>query len=238
MFAKSIQSKLTRTNNHFNHRLFGAPAPLLRANWKYVGLDGRHCLEQYSVEDWDILMEQRKDYEESQRGWQFLEMLMASRHSPTFGYPVNNFEHCLQCASKVLRDMQLGHPNDRIAVFTIDEELVVITLFHDLFFVVSNENHAESIAVLLRPFICERNHFLLRFHDKFQWKHAKHCAHLTEKQKKFAQQQWASHPFFEYTAEWVARYDQSAMDPNYKNEPIETFVPMVHRIFNRQPNNQ
>lgn len=236
MFAL-LKNKLTRlpiANNH--HRLFGAVtvcqrAPLLRENWKYVGLDGRMCLEDYSCEDWDILMRQRKDYEVSQRGDQFLEMLMASQHAPTFGYPVNNFDHCLQSATKVLRDMQMKH---RIAGFQIDEELVVLTLFHDLFFVVNNENHSEAIAVLLRPFICERNHFLLRFHDKFQWKHAKHCAHLTDGQKEFAQNEYAQHPFFDYTAQWVAKYDQAAMDPNYKNEPIETFVPMVHRFFNKK----
>ena len=126
--------------------------------------------------------------------------------------------------------------NRSVAGFEIDEELVVLSLFHDIFFVVSNENHAESISVLLKPFISERNEWMLRYHDKFQLIHAKNLLSLTDRQRKFAYETWgkSKHPYFEYTAEWVAKYDQDAMDPNFKCEPIETFVPMVNRFFNKQ----
>lgn len=221
----------TQTQTSFGQNI---SAPLLCSEWKYVGSNQRRCLDDYSVEDWNILMQQRKIYEQSQKSKQAIDLLLASQNAPTFGYPVNNYQHCLQSATKVYYDML---QNKKIAGFAIDEELVVLSLFHDIFFVVSNENHAESISVLLRPFICDRNAWMLRYHDKFQLIHAKNLLHISEKQKKIAYETWgkskSKHPYFEFTAEWVAKYDQDAMDPNFKSEPIETFVPMVNRFFTK-----
>ena len=40
---------------------------------------------------------------------------------------------------------------------------------------------------------------------------------------------------FEKTAEFCERWDQTAFDPSYDTLPVETFVPMVHRLFAREP---
>ena len=41
------------------------------------------------------------------------------------------------------------------------------------------------------------------------------------------------HPFYEYTAEWVARYDQTSIQSNYDTAPLDFFEPMVYRLFTR-----
>merc|ERR1712087_663484 len=100
----------------------------------------------------NILMRQRKIYEETQKSKQALEMLLASQYSPTFGYPVNNYQHCLQSATKVYYDML---EKRTVAGFEIDEELVVLSLFHDIFFVVSNENHANTLLTAKKWFFVD-----------------------------------------------------------------------------------
>ena len=222
-------SILISVTEPFEHAQFSAP--LLSDDWKYVGIEnGKTTLEDYTEEEWNILNVQRGIYEKSQRAEQALDMLLASEHAATFGYPINNYQHCLQSASKLYRDML---QNRKLAGFEIDEELIVISLFHDIFFIISNENHAESVATLFKPWIKERNYFLLKYHDKFQYVHLKNFKGLTQEQKRIAYTKWSKYPWYEYTKEWVQRYDQDGIDPYYDNEPIETFIPMVYRFFSR-----
>jgi hypothetical protein len=50
-----------------------------------------------------------------------------------------------------------------------------------------------------------------------------------------ARERWRGHPHFEWTAEFVAKYDQNAIQPDYDTAPIEAFEPMVYRFFARAP---
>ena len=38
-------------------------------------------------------------------------------------------------------------------------------------------------------------------------------------------------PHWQDCAEFCAKYDQNSFDPNYDNEPIETFLPMLKRVL-------
>ncbi|MCY1427180.1 hypothetical protein D9M71_430150 [compost metagenome] len=42
---------------------------------------------------------------------------------------------------------------------------------------------------------------------------------------------FAGHPHYERTAEFIERYDNPAFDPDGEILPIETFEPMVRRLF-------
>ena len=41
-------------------------------------------------------------------------------------------------------------------------------------------------------------------------------------------------PPTKYTAEWVARYDQTAIQTQYETAPLEFFEPMIYRVFTRR----
>ena len=75
--------------------------------------------------------------------------------------------------------------------------------------------------------------WMVRRHAVFQ---ALHCHDLPGTDPS-GREQWRGHPHFEYAAEWVRKYDICSLDPNYENAPLEEFVPMVKRIFAREPNN-
>lgn len=108
---------------------------------------------------------------------------------------------------------------------------MVCSLFHDLGFVVCNETHGAFAAQLLRPYVSERNVWMLVRHMYFQ---TLHCAGHPAINPAL-RERWRGHPHFEYTAAWVARYDQNAIDPGIENLRLADFEPMVNRVFARPP---
>ena len=190
-------------------------SPLADPEWRYVA----HIpLEDLAREDWILLESQRQAYLARHQADQALRMLSASEHDPSFGYQVNNYRHCLQSATMALRD-------------GLSEEDVVVALLHDVGFNTCPLMHGDFAAALLGAYVSERNHWMLRHHATFQNLHAPHMPGIDPNER----ERWRGHPHFDWTAEFVSRYDQAAIDPDYRCEPLETFVPMVRAIFLRQP---
>ena len=194
-----------------SHRKVGTNSPILESTWKYIQPSS---LENFSRDDWLLLDTQRAAYLKEERPKQALEMLTSQAHAATFGYQINNYEHCLQSATMAMKDGK-------------DEETIVVSLFHDLGFITNNESHGEFSASFLRPYISEKNRWMLERHMYFQTihlpSHPSADVHLREK--------WRGHEYFEYTAEWVRKYDIASVNPNYSNAPLSTFIPMVYRVF-------
>ena len=192
---------------------------LLRPEWRYI----EPCnMDDYSADDWAVMNRQRDDYLAQERGKQALELLAASRDAPTFGYLINNYEHCLQTATLLCRD---GH----------DEDTIVAGLFHDIGFIVCPENHPSFAADLLRPFVSEKNIWMIEQHEIFQRIHLHGFYKPEDPDFINAREQWRGHPFFDWTAEFVERYDIVAIDPGIENLPIEFFEPMVRSVFSSAP---
>ena len=190
-------------------------SPLAHPDWQYVE---KVALEDFQAEDWQLLNDQRRLYLAEHQADQALRMLSASQHDPSFGYLVNNYRHCLQSATMVLRD-------------GLDEEDVVVALLHDVGFTTCPLMHGDFAATLMGAYISDRNHWMLQHHATFQNLHSPHMPGVKQHERDL----WKGHPHYAWTAEFVAKYDQAAADPDYPSEPIELFVPMVRRIFARKP---
>jgi predicted HD phosphohydrolase len=188
---------------------------LARPDWRHVE---KIALEDFQPEDWQRLNAQRQQYLAHHQAEQALRLLTASQNDPSFGYLVNNYRHCLQSATMVLRDGR-------------DEEDVVVALLHDVGFITCPLMHGDFAAALLGAYISDRNYWMLQHHATFQNVHSPHLPGVNPHERDL----WKGHPGYEWTAEFVALYDQAAADPDYRCEPIETFVPMVQRIFARKP---
>jgi predicted HD phosphohydrolase len=130
------------------------------------------------------------------------------------GYPVDRLEHSLQTATRAYRDSR-------------DEEYVVCALLHDIGDTLGSANHADVGAAILKPYICEQNHWMVEQHGIFQGYYFFDYLGLDKNMR----DQFRGHPWFEYTAEFCHLYDQSAFDPNYQSMPLAAFEPMVHRVF-------
>ena len=46
---------------------------------------------------------------------------------------------------------------------------------------------------------------------------------------------YKGHPFYNDTIKFCETYDQNSFDPVYNTIKLEEFIPMVHRIFDREP---
>lgn len=188
---------------------------LLDPSWHYIE---KISLEDFTPTDWSVMNRQRAEYNAREQARQALRMLEAQADDPTFGYMVNNYRHCLQSATQAWRD-------------GLDEESIVVALFHDLGFTITPKNHGDLAAALLKPYVHEKHIWMLERHAVFQDIHAPTFPGVDVN----ARERWRGHPYFEWAATFVAKYDQDATDPDYDYIPLEAFVPMVQRVFARPP---
>ena len=130
------------------------------------------------------------------------------------GYAVTRLEHSLQTATRAFRDGR-------------DEEYVVCALLHDIGDTLGSLNHADIAAAILKPFVSEKNLFLVEKHAVFQGYYFFEHFGLD----KNLREQFRGHPLFEYVAEFCEKYDQNSFDPDYKSMKLEEFEPMVRNDF-------
>jgi predicted HD phosphohydrolase len=177
-------------------------SPLLSADWRYIR---KSQLDTFTREDWAALNAQRAIYYRQRQADAVLDLMRAGENEPTFGYQINNFQHCLQAATLAQADGR-------------DEEDVVVALLHDVGFLACPERHGAFAAELLGGYVSDAKHVVDHpdeFHDPDQ------------------RERWRGHPHFDWTAEFVQRYDVNAIDPGYPNLPLDFFEPMVRRVFAR-----
>ena len=190
-------------------------SPLFRDEWEYVE---KAALEDFRADDWTRLNSQRLPYVAEEQARHALRLLTVSADDTTFGYQINNYRHCLQSASMV---MEAGY----------DEETIVVALFHDIGFTACPDSHGRFAAELLRGRISEPNYWMLQHHAAFQLFHCHEYPGIDRD----ARERWRDHPHFQWTAEFVEKFDQNAIRPDYQELAVEVFEPMVQRIFARPP---
>jgi predicted HD phosphohydrolase len=165
--------------------------------------------------DWTIIERAEREYRRKHGpGRGLLAMLAATRKDAPLGVPVNLYTHCLQTATRVLNA-------------GLDDEMVVVALFHDLPEAFSDNHHGLLAAQMLAPWISERRSWVLTHHVEFQSYHF--ANHPTR--DRHERERYAGHPHFAETAQFCALYDQNSFDPDYPTLPLEAFEPIVRRFF-------
>jgi predicted HD phosphohydrolase len=177
------------------------------------------ALSQATADDWLIIDRAEREYRRDHGpGRGLLTMLSAIEKDPALGVAVNLYTHCLQTATRVL---EAG----------LDDELVVVALFHDLPEAFSDNHHGLLAAQMLAPWISEPRSWLLTHHVEFQSYHfANHPA-----RDRHERDRYAGHPCFAETAEFCELYDQNSFDPDYRTLPLREFEPIVRRFFSGPP---
>ncbi len=130
------------------------------------------------------------------------------------GFPVTRLEHSLQTATRAERDGR-------------DDEYVLCALVHDIGDTLAPYNHPSIAAGIVKPFVSEANHWMVEHHGIFQgyyfWQHIG--------LDRDARDQYRDSPYFDYTEEFCAKYDQTAFDADYRSEPLEHFEPIVRALL-------
>lgn len=133
------------------------------------------------------------------------------------GYRVSRLEHCLQAATRAERAGE-------------DEETIVCTLLHDIGDHLAPANHSEVAAAVLRPYVSERNYWIVKHHGLFQgFYYFQHTG-----QDPNARDRYRDHQHYQATVDFCANYDQNSFDPTYDSQPLAHFEPMVRRILSAE----
>jgi predicted HD phosphohydrolase len=130
------------------------------------------------------------------------------------GFPVDRLEHSLQTATRAEADGR-------------DEEYVVCALLHDIGDTLSPFNHPAVGAAIVQPFVSEANHWMVAHHGIFQGYYFWHHIGMDRN----ARDAYRDSPYYEYTEEFCAKYDQTAFDADYRSAPLEHFEPILRKLL-------
>lgn len=136
----------------------------------------------------------------------------------TSPYQISRLDHCLQSATRAEAD---GH----------DHEFVACALLHDIGDIIGTANHSQVAAALLRPYVSERNWWIVNHHGLFQ---GYYYFHLYDKDPNM-RDHYMSSPHYDACVEFCERYDQNCFDPTYQSKPLDYWEPMVRELFAREP---
>ena len=111
-----------------------------------------------------------------------------------------------------------------------DEETIAVAILHDIGDVFSPVNHSQVAAAILRPYISERNWWIVQHHGLFQgYYYFEHRDRDPNERDRFK-----DHPHYEATVNFCHNWDQNSFDPRYPTKPLEYFEPLIQQLFSRE----
>ena len=143
--------------------------------------------------------------------------LLELMKGPKLGYQVDRYEHSLQSASRALR---ADEPID----------MVVAALLHDVGDPIAPENHSSVAAAILRPYVSDETHWVIKHHGLFQGYYYFH--HLDGDRN--ARDIYSDQEHYEACIRFCENYDQNCFDPDYNTLPLADFIPMMEEVFARE----
>lgn len=135
------------------------------------------------------------------------------------GFPVDRLQHSLQTAELAASDGR-------------DEEYIVCALLHDIGDTLGSANHPDVAAAILFPYVSEANHWMIKHHGIFQGYNFFH--HLG--MDRHMRERYRDSPYYDYTAEFIAKYDDPAFDAARPRLELDLFAPMLRRVFAKPVN--
>ena len=103
-------------------------------------------------------------------------------------------------------------------------------LLHDIGDTLSPFNHPAVAAAIVQPFVSVANYWMVKHHGAFQGYYFWHHIGLDRN----AREAYRNSPYFDYTEEFCAKYDQVAFDVDYPSEPLTHFEPLVRERLVRR----
>jgi predicted HD phosphohydrolase len=169
-------------------------------------------MEESTVEDWAIIAAKAAEFARHLPDRVLGHLGLLNRDHG--GFAVDRLQHSLQTATRAHRAGE-------------DEEYVVCALLHDIGDMLGSYNHADVAAAILKPFVSDANHWMVKKHAVFQGYYYFHHVGMDRNLR----EQFRGHPCFERTALFCERYDAPAFDPRGEILPLEFFQPMVRRVL-------
>ncbi|MEP2987754.1 MAG: HD domain-containing protein [Parasphingorhabdus sp.] len=169
-----------------------------------------------TLEEWKIIGAAHKE-EFKNTADRFIDMLK-SLEQHTLGFACDQLQHSLMTGTLARR------------AGASDEE-IVIALCHDIAKAINVPNHGPIAAEMMRPYISEDSYHVIRNHQAFQGEHYYHYMGApTDLRKK-----WVDEPWYDLAVKLVDEWDAPAFDPDFEVDTLESFEPLMRKIFHDDP---
>ncbi len=132
----------------------------------------------------------------------------------SLGFETDQYHHSLQTATMARRA-------------GADDEMILISLIHDLGKVINVPNHGQICAEIIKPYVTSAAYNIVRTHQDFQGKHYYHFQGRPQNLR----EQYESEAWYERAVEFTDEWDQAAFDPDYQLDPLESFLPLIEATF-------
>lgn len=133
------------------------------------------------------------------------------------GYKITRLDHALQSATRAKHDRA-------------DTDWIVAALLHDIGDGLAPQNHDRFSAEVIRPFVRWDVAWVVEHHGIFQMLYYGRHYGWDEN----ARDRFKDHPCFDNCAAFCERWDQSSFDPEYQQDPLESFELLVREVFARK----
>jgi predicted HD phosphohydrolase len=132
----------------------------------------------------------------------------------SLGFNTDQLHHALQTATMARRA-------------GADDEMIVISLIHDMGKVINVPNHGQICAEIIKPYVSEDAYHIIRTHQDFQ---GEHYYHYMNKPRDL-RNQYKNESWFAKAEEFTDQWDQAAFDAQYEVDSLESFIPLINKIF-------
>ncbi len=166
-------------------------------------------------EDWAHIATEHMKHQQSAAAQQIMESL-ARLAAIEVGFGANQLQHSLMTATLARRDGGT------------DEE-IVSALCHDIGKLFSIPNHGAIAAEMLRPYVSDDLYHAVKHHQDFQGRYYyEHLGKDANARDGFKGESW-----YDTAEKLVDRWDAPAFDPDFKADTLESFEPLVMKVFSR-----
>lgn len=167
-------------------------------------------------EDYELLERLEEPYRAGTAD-RLLGELAAQAEETLAGYKITRLEHGLQSATRARRD-------------GADTDWIVAALLHDIGDRLAPQNHDRMAAEILRPFVREEVAWVVEHHGLFQsYYYGHHYGWDRDARDRFR-----DHPCYASCADFCERWDQASFDPDYRSDPLDSFIDEVRAVFARK----
>ncbi|MGI9231991.1 MAG: HD domain-containing protein [Woeseiaceae bacterium] len=171
-------------------------------------------MEDASRDEWQLIGKQGRQHQRTLPGRVISHLRLLE--DDFGGFAVDRLTHSLQTATRAAEDGR-------------DEEYVVCALIHDIGDTLGPANHADVAAVILQPYVSEKNHWMVQKHAIFQGYYFFHHLGLDRDMR----DQYNNHEYYDYTEEFCRKYDQNSFDTSYNSMSLEDFIPAVESVLSK-----
>lgn len=130
------------------------------------------------------------------------------------GLPINRLSHSLQAATRAQQNNE-------------SSEFVFVCLFHDIGCSLTDINHGEISASIIKPYVSSDLFHVVQQHEIFQSVH--YCDELGFDRS--AKEKFKNESFFETGEKFSKLYDGPSWDKKFKSHDLKHFGPLIEEVI-------